>query len=87
MRPASEPSSLGPSLRATGAKRTPKGIYPVYRYDAEEDRNRLLEPDGPRNGRAAEDNGSQQAELDAVRLPLLDAIPARAVCLCQRPRR
>jgi len=68
-------------LLATGAKSAPEGIQPIYRYDAENDGNWFLQPDSSWNGRAAENNGCQEAKFEAVGLSLLDAIPARAVCL------
>lgn len=48
--------------------------------DAEADGHGLAQPDGAGNGRATEDDRGQERQLNAVRLPVLDAVSAESVC-------
>lgn len=47
---------------------------------AENHRDGLSEPDRPRNRRATQDYGCEEAEFDAVRLLILRAISAKRIC-------
>lgn len=47
--------------------------------DAEHDGDGLLHPDGPRDGGATQDQRREHAQLQAVGVAVLDAIPAEAV--------
>lgn len=60
-----------------------KGIQPKSGNGTEHHGHRLAELDGAGKGSAAEDDGGQEAELDAVGLVLLDAVAAEAVCLVE----
>lgn len=60
-----------------------KGIKPKGSNGAEHHGNGLAEPDGAGEGGAAEDDGGEEAELDAVGLGVLDAVAAKAVCLVE----
>lgn len=56
-----------------------KGQEAERRQDAEHDGHGFPEPDGARDGRAAEDDGGQQAQLDAVGLAVLDSVASEGV--------
>lgn len=49
------------------------------RYDTQHDGHGLPQPDGPRNGRAAQDHRSEDAELHTIGIAVLNAVPAQAV--------
>lgn len=60
-----------------------KGIQPKGSNGAEHHGHRLAELDGAGKGSAAEDDGGEEAKLDAVGLVVLDAVAAEAVCFCE----
>ena len=73
------PSVLVPRLqRAT--VRIAKGEQSVCRKHRQQDGHRLLEADGPGERRPAQNNGREEAQLDAVGLVVGDAVAAEAVC-------
>lgn len=49
------------------------GIQSIERQNAQADRERFLEPDSTRDGASSEDKRSEEGELDAVGLVVLDA--------------
>lgn len=61
------------------AVRVAKGEHAKGGQDAEEDGDGLLEADGAGNGRAAEDDGGEEAQLDAVGLAILQAVATEAI--------
>ena len=56
-------------------------VESVQRDNAQGDRDRLLQADGSGDGRTAEDDGGQEAELDAIRLVVLDLVAAKGICI------
>ena len=57
----------------------PKDRHAKCRDNTEHDGYGLLQPDGPRDGGAAQDQRREHAQLHAVGIAVLDAIPAEAV--------
>lgn len=51
------------------------------RHDAQHDGDGLPQLDSAREGRAAQEERRGQGQLDAVGLPVVDAVPAEAVCV------
>lgn len=70
-----------------------KGQEAKCRQNAEHDWHGFPEPDGARDGRAAEDDGSQQAQLNTVGLAVLDSVASEGVyrlsacASCELPRK
>lgn len=58
-----------------------KCIQTVESDDAQGDRDRLLQADSSRDRGTAEDNGSEEPELDAIRLVVLDTVAAKGICM------
>lgn len=56
-----------------------KGKHAKGGQDTEQDGDGLLQANGAGNGRAAEDDGGEEAQLDAVGLAVLQAIAADAI--------
>lgn len=64
----------------SGAESRPEGVHAVQRKDAQRDGDRLLEANGAGDGGTTEHDGSEEAELNAVGLVVLDAISAEGIC-------
>jgi len=60
-------------------QRTPKRKQPKRRQNTQPNRQRLLALNRPRNRTAGQNDRSQQSELHAVGLALLDAVAAKGV--------
>lgn len=61
-----------------------KGEQAERREDAEQDRNGLPQPDRTGNCRTTQDGGGEQAELNAPRFAVLNAVASEKVCESQR---
>lgn len=60
-------------------ERIAKDVSAEQRQDAEHHGDRLLSAEGAGDGGAAEDDGGEQGELQAVRLEVLETVAAQSV--------
>lgn len=74
-------SSTSATSLQPAAESSAKCVQAIQSDDAQGDGDRLLQADSPRDGGTTEDDGGKEAELDAVRLVVLDTVAAEGICM------